>query len=246
MGEIDLKEKLYTIPLSEALEKDSECPFCALYEMLEDRALEYTLGPSYMEPDSRLQTNEKGFCRSHYQRMYEAGNRLGLALMVSSHFDEILKKYDDICGENLKEKKGFLKKTANKNNSAIGDLKDSCFVCVKVDSDMEKFYDTFLYLWKSDEDFRNKVKNTKGFCIIHFEQLLEKASKKFSEGDFNKMKNELFDLQKSNLSRVKDELSWFIKKFDYRVKDEPWNNSKDSLKRSLIKLAAFDPEPKCE
>lgn len=241
-----LKEKLYTIPLSEAFEKKSECPFCSLFEDLEDKALEYTLGPSYMEPDSRILTNEKGFCEKHYKKMYEAGNRLGLALMTSSHFDEILKQYDSVCKREFCEKKGIFGKTAKNNNSPIDNLEKSCFVCEKIETEAERFFDTFVYLWKTDAGFKEKVKNSKGFCIIHFERLLKTASKKLSKAEFENMRDELFRLQKSNLLRVKEELLWFIKKFDYRFKDEPWNNSKDSLRRTLIKLAGFDPEHKTE
>lgn len=244
-----MKEKLYTIPLSEAFEKESECPFCALFEELEDKALEYTLGPSYMEPDSRVKTNEKGFCRKHYQKMYEAGNRLGLALMTASHFDEILNLYDEVCQRDFFEKKGIFGKTAKNNNKLtdkIAELEKSCFVCEKVETEAERFFDTFVYLWKNDAGFKEKVKGSKGFCIIHFERLLKTASKKLSKAEFEKMRDELFGLQKDNLLRVKEELSWFIKKFDYRFKDEPWNNSRDSLRRTLIKLAAFDPEHKTE
>ncbi len=39
-----------------------------------------------------------------------------------------------------------------------------------------------------------------------------------------------------NMKRVHEDLSWFIDKFDYRFKDEPWKNAKDALPRTMTKL----------
>ena len=35
--------------------------------------------------------------------------------------------------------------------------------------------------------------------------------------------------------RVRDDLAWFINKFDYKYQNEPWYNAKDSVIRSLVK-----------
>ena len=87
-----MKEQIYTIPVNDGFMADSECPFCAMREKLERDVLDYVLGPSYMEQDVRDITNEKGFCREHYRMMYDAQNRLGLALMVSTHMAAIEKE----------------------------------------------------------------------------------------------------------------------------------------------------------
>lgn len=43
---IKMKEKIYTIPVNDAFDKDCECPLCAMYQELENNAVEYTMGPS--------------------------------------------------------------------------------------------------------------------------------------------------------------------------------------------------------
>ena len=48
-----MKEKIYTIPVNDAFDKDCECPLCAMYQELENNAVEYTMGPSYMEDNIR-------------------------------------------------------------------------------------------------------------------------------------------------------------------------------------------------
>ena len=32
-----------------------------------------------------------------------------------------------------------------------------------------------------------------------------------------------------NMKRVRDDVEWFINKFDHKYIDEPWKNAKDSL-----------------
>lgn len=236
-----MKEKLYTIPLSEAFEKETECPFCALYDALENNAISYTLGPSYMEPESRIMTNKLGFCKKHYEKMYGEKNRLGLALMMSSHFDELILKYDE-CYDYLKsEKKGLFNKKTGKINH-IEEIDKSCFICDKINSEMDNFYDTFVYLWKKEPGFRDVVMNSKGFCLNHFDCIVKVAKKKMPEKIFDEFLSIVFEKQKKELRRVKEELDWFIKKFDYRFKDEPWYNSKTAPKRMITKVASLNVE----
>ena len=71
-----MKEKIYTVPVNDAFAADSECPVCAMFEQLENDAIEYTMGPSYMEDDIRAVTDKKGFCQKHIKKIYEQNNRL--------------------------------------------------------------------------------------------------------------------------------------------------------------------------
>ena len=45
-----------------------------------------------------------------------------------------------------------------------------------------------------------------------------------------------------NMERVQGDVDWFVDKFDYRFKDEPWKNSKDALPRCLIKTNSIEVE----
>ena len=80
-----MKEKIYTIPVNDAFDSESECPFCTLGQKLEKEVLDYVMGPSYMEEDVREQTDLMGFCKEHYRQMLAAGNRLGVAIMLKTH-----------------------------------------------------------------------------------------------------------------------------------------------------------------
>ena len=66
-----MKEKIYTIPVNDAFSSDCECPICSMYKALEDDAVSYTMGPSYMEDDIRAVTDKKGFCQKHLKKVYD-------------------------------------------------------------------------------------------------------------------------------------------------------------------------------
>ena len=87
-------EQIYTIPVNEAFEASAAdhalgCPFCAIYNKLEENELDLILGASMMEPDIRIRTNQEGFCRTHYDMMFVRKNRLGMALTLESHLNEL-------------------------------------------------------------------------------------------------------------------------------------------------------------
>ena len=84
---------LDTIPVWEAMEKETPCPFCSLYERMEQQEVERSLGGSVMEPDTRIRVNETGICARHHQQLFGMQNRLGHALLTDSHSKELLKSW---------------------------------------------------------------------------------------------------------------------------------------------------------
>ena len=95
-----MKEKLYTIPLNDAVNANDECLFCFIERELEQNSLDFVLGnsSSYMESDIRDQTDKAGFCRVHMKKMFDYGNTLGNALILQTHYhklrDEMKKQFD--------------------------------------------------------------------------------------------------------------------------------------------------------
>ena len=87
-----MREDITSIPISEVFEPRDGCPICRMRDMLEARVVDYITGAAMMEPDVRIETNKQGFCFPHYQMMLAKRNRLGVALMLESHLDELDKQ----------------------------------------------------------------------------------------------------------------------------------------------------------
>ncbi|HEX2927604.1 MAG TPA: DUF6062 family protein [Ruminiclostridium sp.] len=254
-----MKEKIYTIPVSEAFSVDCECPMCVLEKRFEDEFTDYMLGPSLMEPDGRTVTNEKGFCRRHFEMLYnKQSTRLGLGLIIDTH----------LCEQNARLKKIYRSKADSlKKNSELSlmkslsskiiqrqtdtdkfidemitelqDLEEKCAVCSKLDYTMDRYIDVILYLWFKEEDFKKAFNSKKGFCLKHFKQLLQGTKKYLDSKQTAVFADHLAKQELENLERIQQEVNWFTKKFDYRYDDAPWGNSKDAVPRSIQKIIGF-------
>lgn len=242
-----MKEQIDTIPVNEAFDAGDECPFCYLQRQAEQKAIRYTVGPgaSYMEPDVRAETDRKGFCAAHMKKLYDFGNSLGNALILQTYYVGMLKELDrQIEAFSMPEKKPLLgKKQPKEGNPLLQWAKgkeSTCFLCEKIEYNMQRYYATFFHLAK-DEEFRRKVEQSKGFCLHHFAALLDAAQEKLPNAQREWFYNTLLPLMRDNLARVQGDLDWFIEKFDYRNASADWKNSRDAVSRSMQKLRGFYP-----
>jgi len=241
-----MREQIDTIPVNEAFATNDECPFCYLERQAEQRAMRYALGPgaSYMEPDVRAATDSRGFCRTHYKKMFDYGNSLGSALVMQTYFVGLLKELEIQAADlELPAKRGLLSKKPLEETGLLTWAKEknsTCFLCDKLEYNMNRYYVTFFHLIK-DEEFRQKVDAGKGFCMHHFAQLLEAARQHLPNGQREWFYETVCRLMKENLARVQGDLDWFIAKFDYRNAGADWKNSKDAVSRSMQKLRGGYP-----
>ena len=229
-----MKEQLYSIPVNDAFAADCECPVCQMYHKLETDSVEYTMGPSYMEDDTRALTDAKGFCSKHIKMVYEQDNRLGMAWVMKTHFDKTINDIKKVMpsGPAKLIKKGISDSPLIKY---IDNLDNSCFVCDRINNFFGQYVDTIFFLWKKDDEFKEKFKSAKGFCTPHYSLLLKKAVSHLKGDDLEAFVGILNDMYITNMERVRDDLAWFINKFDYKYQNEPWYNAKDSVIRSLVK-----------
>lgn len=222
-----MDEKIYTIPVNEAFDEYDGCPFCRMRRTLEDNERELIMGASMMEPDTRIKTNKLGFCRKHYDKMFQMNNRLSLALMLESHLDEI--KAKTTIWKNTIIGKDNTKKAAEN----IRELKKSCYVCERTLEKFSKMMLCAVLLWANDRDFKDKMSKQPYFCLEHSEEYLETARVKLDKKSFAVFAEQLSKVQSDYINSLKDDVSWFCKKFDYRYENEPWGNAKNSVERAI-------------
>jgi hypothetical protein len=249
-----MKDTIYTIPLTDAFHANDECPFCYIERKLEQDAIAFTLGSSYMQDDFRAITDEMGFCRGHYKKLYDYGNKLGMALILHTHYKSLYTKLEEHLAHNTLPTLSFIQKIKQKNkrskddnassmlSSFLHETEEKCFVCDRVEKNMERYMHTFFYLLTTQQDFKKLFSNSKGFCLHHFTLLVDLApitlNKEQSDLFFEESKKMLLE----NLKRVEDDLSWFIDKYDYKNSNEPWKNAKDAIPRGIQKLAGIYPQ----
>ena len=240
-----MKEYIDTIPLHEAFDSGDECPFCYLERLSEQRAIRYCIGPgaSYMEPDFRAETDQFGFCRQHMKKLHDYGNALGNALILQTYLAGVLKELEEQTNSFTVPPKPSLFRGTMEEPALLGWVKEkesTCFLCQRQAYNMKRYFHTFFVLLREPE-FRQKVENSKGFCLRHFARLLEMAEQELPNRQQEWFYNTVFPLMKKNLFRVKADLDWLVAKHDYRNASKPWGNAADSLPRTMQKLEGIYP-----
>ena len=243
-----MKDKIYTIPVTDAYVEDCACPLCLLRKNVEHTTMEYFLGPSLMEADVRTQTNKKGFCRDHMGKMYEMEiNRLGMGLMLHTLLLDILEDTREDLRGAAPEPGTFFKgkdKDYKKNLELLAGRFErrsrSCIVCERIRFTMERYLDVLFWMFFEQEGFREIFEKKSRYCLQHLSDLLRGAGKYLNQNQASIFLRSLASLQLEGMRQLGDELEWFTLKFDYRNKDKPWGESKEAVPRGIALLGGED------
>lgn len=225
-------EQIYAIPVNEAFRESAAehgcgCPFCTLYRRLEENELDLILGASMMEPDTRIKTNKEGFCKIHYDMMFTRKNRLGMALMLESHLDELR---EDTTQKGLSKLVGT---PGKKMTERVEELEATCYVCGRIEYHFEHMIETAVLLWEQEEHFAPLLSEQPYFCLPHYRRMLKYASQRLSKKQFAEFEASASKVEFEYFDKLRNDISWFCKKFDYRYDEEPWYDSKDAVERAI-------------
>ena len=246
-----MKYHIDTIPVWDAMKLDGECFLCALKRKTEIGEVEYYLGASVMEPDTRLQVNKKGFCCNHQRMLYAMDNRLGHALMLESHVSETRERLAKACkriknatkgGSFIDRLTGKMPSPARAMEDAVSDLRDmtsTCIICDRIQENMGRYLHTFFHLYQHDTEFRKAFEGCKGLCLPHATELLTTAPGELGNNALADFADAICRLETENFDRMQEDVSWFCRKFDYRYYNEPWKNSRDAVERTVNKLRGW-------
>lgn len=229
-----MKEKIYSIPLTDALRENSGCILCTLHKKLNEDALCYFLGPSLMEPDTREITNEKGFCKEHINALYEKNNRLGLALVLETHVKTLEnslspKKKKTLFSENI---------DFSESAKAIKKLSSDCAICDRVSSQMKNAAENLVYLWDKESEFKEMFENSYGLCLEHMALAVEVCKNELGEKKATEFLEMLYFGQKEKLKKHYESLHNFTLSFDYRNSGKPLDeDTKNSVVEAVKRLS---------
>ena len=245
-----MKEQIHTIPISDAIANAGECPFCYMERKTEEHMMDFVLGhgASYMEADIRDMTDREGFCRAHFKKMFDYGNSLGNAWILKTlymrHLEEMDKEFKNFKPDSSgKSSRLFGKNKAGGNSIVdwINKRESTCFICTSVENTFRAYMKTFFKMYKSDEEFRKQIADSKGFFFVLFKVLCEGADAMLSDKERTDFYQTLLPLMRENVNRVYEDVAWFVEKYDYKNRDADWKNSKDAIQRGMQKLRGSDP-----
>lgn len=233
-----MAEQLYTIPINEAFDQFEGCPLCRLRSKLETQSLNYIMGAAMMEPDIRIVTNKKGFCRTHFHKMLSMGNRLSLALMLESHLASVSNLIPE-ASDKKPGKLGKLKKYDGETPAEpLMEQVKSCYVCERAAEFEQKYVSNVVYIWKKDPAFREKLKNQPYFCMEHAAALLSTGKKDMSEANYLTFSQDILTLLRDHLSTLRKDVTTFCRSFDHENAGKPLSQeARFSVENSIAFLS---------
>lgn len=212
-----MKEKIFTIPISESFEPKCGCPLCRIKNSLEQKYIEYIMGAAMMEPDIREQTNKMGFCNIHFDMLLKAKNRLSLALMLKSRLSF------------LKKNNNLLKNEKNK--------RPNCYVCFKIKNSFDLIIDNIFHLYSNSAEFRELFCNQQSFCFEHYKLLGQGCEKKLKGANKKQFLVNLNSVFNNYIDGLYADVSEFCDSYDYRNAGKPI--SSERVKKSIEKSISF-------
>jgi hypothetical protein len=232
-----MKYELETIPVWDALEKDGECLMCHLMKQSHDDAINYFLGSSVMNSETRVKVNATGFCPEHWNDLVQRRSPQPLALISHTYLQETMKKLSTLQKKIERSRAG--KKVEKEVDSLLEYLQErekGCLVCEKMESRMKRYAYTVVKLYQDNGEFRSAFLQSKGLCLYHCESLLDMGKEVLNKATFLEFSKDLVTLINSNLERLEKEVWWMTQKYKSENGDKPWNGCEDAHQRVVKKI----------
>lgn len=236
------KEKIYTIPVTDAYKEADDCPICYMYNKLVRDKIDFLLDTAYMEDDIRSETNRLGFCEKHYTMINKETNRLGIALILETHMKSVHQDLMKKTKSFIQTKKSLFgnKETQSSVNQFIQETLNKCYICETVDITFNMYLDTLIYLYKKDTVFKDLFEKTDFYCMKHYGLLYDLGIEKLKPAEQPPYLNTLNTTYQNAMDQILEDMDWFIKKFDYRYKEEPWKNARTAIPKALKHITSIN------
>ena len=214
------------------------CPICRVEQDAVERYLDSLLYESVNDIQVREHLRASlGFCREHARLAVEKnlGNALGFAIIYQDVINTVLKQMGSQAelprtrrwSTLLKRIPEQVSETVQRVLYALTPQKH-CMVCQKRDRSLHIIISSFMESLH-DPEMTVALQASNGLCIPH----LKKAFESVTDPDACDV---LLSIHRTKLEGLRAELAEFIRKNDYRFKDELMGAEGDSWRRAIARL----------
>jgi hypothetical protein len=214
------------------------CPVCRL----EQRSLERYIENLFYASVNDIKTRERlrgslGFCREHAQITVDRrlGNALGFAIIYNDVITNILRDLEsDTVPPSTRPLSTLLKQMPQQVSATVQRViyaltpHKHCIVCQQQDKVLHNII-SFLIEGLNDSELGKALRASDGLCIPHLKKSFESVRDQETG-------NLLLSIHREKLESLRNELEEFIRKNDYRFKDEGFGTEGDSWRRAVNKL----------
>jgi len=214
------------------------CPVCRL----EQRAVERYLDGLFYESVNDIQLRERlraslGFCHEHAWLAVDKklGNVLGFAIIYNDVINNVLRQLESDNQPPITQRwTNLLKQVPEQVGTLIKKAlyaftpQKHCVVCQQKDKIQHLIISTLMEDLKETETIQ-ALQASEGLCLPHLKNLFEIVRDPA-------LFNLLLSLHREKLESLRAELAEFIRKNDYRFKDEGFGAEGDSWRRAIGKV----------
>lgn len=230
-GEVLISKNILTVRVEDIFEQKCGCPICITIKASEDNSCEYISGSAMMEPDIRIETNRLGFCREHFDMLLKTSQKLPLALILSTHLDEI-----------RAEAFGDTKTALGKRMKRGAEFEKTCYICSRTESDLDRFFHGMFKLYAQDEHFRKLFSEQEYICFPHRNLLLNLAQKALKKDVLRQFCEETERLSENRLVQIRNGLEEFCRSFDYRNIGKQLSENAENAPENAIEFITGKPK----
>ena len=205
-----MKETICTIPINDIFMEKKGCPFCRMYDMLENQ---YAT-----------------FCKKHFEKITEVGKRLPNALILQTHLQSVLDNYFP---------RNTHSKPDRKKLAALDEMLHTCYICDRIQNDVEHFLRTVFKEWETNPEFRKLYQEQEFICLEHYKEVSLISLKGVPSKHLANFHEDTANLAKKQLELLISDTTHFCNMFDYRNRDADWGSSRDAIERDLRFLAGI-------
>ena len=218
-----MKERIYTIPLTEVVVPGAGCPFCLLAAKAEGALLRLYLEGMLVDVEWRGRVLRDWLCPRHLAGLQMEGRKLGGAIIVQALFQAAL---DELGHQN--------------GPASLPAWGTSCLACQDIARAVCQHTEAYLHTWIAETDFRALAAKADPFCLPHL-SLLHREAGRLPARQRDPFRAELLRFEEASLRPLLAEVDWFIKKFDARFREAPWQGAEDAVERAAAILAGERP-----
>ncbi len=213
-----MRERIYTIPLTEVIVPGRGCPFCLLAARAESALLRVYLDGMLVDIDWRGRVLENWLCHRHLTGMQAETRKLGGAIVAQALLCSALTALERPGGE-----------------APLPSWGSSCLACQDIERTLVHHADSFLLTWLAEPEFRQSVARADPFCLPHL-ALIHRLAGRLPRRKRAPLRAELLRLEEAALRPLLEKVDWFVRKFDARFKDAPWDGAEDAVERAVSVL----------
>jgi len=208
----------------EAFQDAGVCALCELESRSMRRYLDNLLYENVNDVGIRGDlTRSRGYCRRHAHMLLEFADGLGTAILYRDQVKLFI--------EFLKGLGGPSAKLGRKNLPRSWNRQALCPACV-IEAHARQGYISTLLKWLGEPEMRKAFDGSAGLCAPHLLLVLGQVSNAAS-------REYLVAVHVKKYAGLADQLAEFIRKQDYRFRDEPAGIEKDSWQRAVCMMVGM-------